>query len=93
MTCTAIRHTMFALAAVALVCTFEANPASAYKAWHCSNFRMEVSGLPSKPKTAKGLAAQRSAETAYGNRSEYTARTMVSHYQWRWWQDYSNGGR
>jgi hypothetical protein len=87
------RHMVSAIAAVTLVSALATSPASAYKAWHCSNFRMEVSGLPSKPKTAKGLVAQRSGETAYGYRSEYTARATASHYQWRWWQDYSNGGR
>ena len=63
MTRLAIRDTLSALAAVVLVTAFASSPVSA-KAWHCSNFRLELGGLPSKPKTPKGLATKKGSSMA-----------------------------
>jgi hypothetical protein len=40
--------------------------------------KQEKWGASQEQKTFKGLAAQRSGETAYGYRSEYTARATAS---------------
>jgi hypothetical protein len=97
MTRTAIRHTLMALPALVFVTSFAGNPALAQPdAAHKQELeylKQEKWGASQEQKTFKRLTAQRSAETAYGYRSEYTARATASHYQWRWWQDYGNGGR
>ena len=78
MTNTVLRQTLFALAAVALASAFANVPASAQKAFLCSNFRMELGGLPSKPKTT-------TAATKMGPAQQGSRRT--THYQFRWWYD------
>jgi hypothetical protein len=97
MTRTANRDTLMAFAALVFVTFFAGNaalaqPDAAHKQ-ELEYLKQEKWGVSQEQKTFKRLAAQRSAETAYGYRSEYTVRATASHYQWRWWHDYSNGGR
>lgn len=87
MTRKAIRHTLSAFAAVALVSAFAASPASAGE---LSNTERElVDSLQSmnrgldKPtfgdKYKMGLATQKPPQ-----------QTPTTHYEFRWWQDYGN---
>ena len=78
MTRTVLRQTLSALAAIALASAFANVPASAQKAFLYSNFRMELGGLPSKPKTG-GVATNK------GPAQQGSQRT--THYQFRWWHD------
>jgi hypothetical protein len=90
-----LRRTLSALVA-ALLSTSVSGPALAQTQIDPPSLQLNASVAntgSSKQKAPKELAAQRSAETPYGYRSEYTARATAPHYQWRWWQDYSNGGR
>ena len=88
--CTAIRHTLSALAAVALVSGFVAGPASAqYDAQTNSmmNNNLEFLAIQTKVQNAaqkpdakpKGLATQNPSQQA-----------PTTHYQFRWWQDYGS---
>jgi hypothetical protein len=87
MTRTAVRHTLSALAALALVSAFASNPTSAGE---LSNTERElVDSLQSmnrgldKPtfgeKFKMGLATQKPPQ-----------QTPTTHYEFRWWQDYGN---
>jgi hypothetical protein len=97
MTHAANRLTLSALPALVLVTAVAANPALAQPdAGHTQEMeylKQEKWAASQEQKTFKRLTARRSGETAYGYRSEYTARAEAPSYQWRWWQDYSSGGR
>jgi hypothetical protein len=82
MTRNAIRHTLSALAAVLLSASMSGS-ALAQAQIDPPSLQLnagEANTMPSKQKAPKRLAAQRPAETAYGYRSEYTARATASHY-------------
>lgn len=68
MTRIVLRHTLSALAAAALISALTGGPASAHKAWHCSNFRLELSGLPNQPETPTGVATKKSPPEPSVNR-------------------------
>jgi hypothetical protein len=68
MTRPAIRNTLLVLAAPALVAALANSPASAHKAWHCANFRMEIGGLPSQPETPTGVAVKKGPQEPSTNR-------------------------
>jgi hypothetical protein len=95
MTRTAIRLTLSTLPALVLVTAVAANPALAQPdaGQQMEYLKQEKWIASQEQKTIKRLTARRSVETAYGYRSEYTARVAAPSYQWRWWQDYGGGGR
>ena len=68
MTRTVTRHMVSAVAAVTLVSALATSPASASKAWHCSNFRVEIGGLPSQPETPTGVAVKKGPQEPSTNR-------------------------
>ena len=88
MTRTAVRHTLPALAAVALVAAFAVGPASAQStqidppSLNLSAGWADTNSTSSKQKAPKGLATHPRSQ-----------RNATTHYEFRWWQDYSNGGR
>jgi hypothetical protein len=76
-----------AFAALAFVTSFAGNPALAQsEAGHNQEMeylKQEKWIASQEQKTFKRLTARRSGETAYGYRSEYTARAAAPSYQWR----------
>ena len=86
MTCKAIRHTLSALAAVALVSAFASTAVSANE---LSGTEREL--VDSLQSMNRGLDKPTFGEKfKMGLATRRPQQTPTTHYEFRWWQDYGN---